>query len=72
MHHANVGFVDIDIPQTAAGEWDEKPWQIKVRLMGYAQMDTQWQEQARNPNYEKEKGRSETMHVGRLLRGSDE
>jgi hypothetical protein len=57
-----AGFVDIDIKQTVAGEWDPKLWVVKVRLVGYAQMDTQWHGQARNPNWQ-EKTRFETLPV---------
>ena len=57
-----VGFVDIDINQTVPGEWDPKRWVVKVRLVGYAQMDTQWQEHARNPNGQ-ERTRYETVPV---------
>jgi hypothetical protein len=54
--------VDIDINQTMPGVWDPKVWVVKVRLVGYAQMDTQWQEQARNPNWQ-ERPRYETVPV---------
>jgi hypothetical protein len=57
-----VGFVDIDINQTVPGEWDPKLWVVKVRLVGYAQMDTQWHEQAKNPNTQ-ERPRYETVPV---------
>ncbi len=57
-----VGFIDIDINQTVPGEWDPKLWVVKVRLVGYAQMDTQWQEHARNPNWQ-ERARYETVPV---------
>ena len=57
-----AGFVDIDINQHVAGEWDPKLWVVKLRLVGYAQMDTQWQGQARNPNWQ-EKTRYETLPV---------
>ena len=56
------GFIDIDINQSTPGEWDPKLWVVKVRLVGYAQMDTQWQEQAKNPNWQ-EKARYETAPV---------
>ena len=58
-----VGFVDIDINQSVPGEWDPKLWVVKVRLVGYAQMDTQWHEQARNSSNWQEKARYETLPV---------
>jgi hypothetical protein len=58
-----VGFVDIDIGQSAPGEWDPKLWVVKVRLVGYAQMDTQWHDQARNSSNWQEKARYETLPV---------
>jgi hypothetical protein len=64
---ADVGFVDIDIKQSVPGEWDPKLWVVKVRLVGYAQMDTQWHGQARNSNYQ-EKTRFETLPVSTLRR----
>jgi hypothetical protein len=58
-----VGFVDIDINQSVPGVWDPKLWVVKVRLVGYAQMDTQWHEQARNSSNWQEKARYETLPV---------
>jgi len=59
-----TGFVDIDTNQTALGpgQMEDKLWVIKVRLVGYAQMDTQWEDQARNPN-KHDKARYETLPV---------
>jgi hypothetical protein len=59
---ANSGFVDIDTNQTVPGQWEDKLWVVKVRLVGYAQMDTQWEDQARSTNWQ-EKARYETLPV---------
>jgi hypothetical protein len=58
------GFVDIDTNQTAPGQglMEDKLWVVKVRLVGYAQMDTQWGDQARSSNWQ-EKARYETLPV---------
>lgn len=57
-----IGFVDIDVNQTVPGESDPKLWVVKLRLVGYAQMDTHWQEQNRSANWQ-EKPRHETIPV---------
>ena len=46
-----LGFVDIDLNSAVVGEGDVKLWVVKVELLGYAQMDTQWHDQARNPDH---------------------
>jgi len=57
-----TGFVDIDTKLDETDVWDSKLWVVKLRLVGYAQMDTQWEDQARNP-YGQEKLRFETLPV---------
>ena len=62
MNGAYLGFVEIDTEREETGIWESKLWVVKLHLVGYAQMDTQWEGQARNPDGP-EKLRFDTLPV---------